>query len=322
MMRRIGILRGGVSPEYHISLKTGANVQRALEDAGFEAVDMLLDKEGVLHIKGIPADLEKAQASVDAIWNALHGQFGEDGSVQELLDNFGIPYTGSGRLTSAMAFHKEKAKEHARALGLNVPPHLLVLPDEGASVSQIAGNIYRTMAPPWVVKPLLGGGSVQTYFAFTPLELAEAVEKCLTAGSPFLAEQYIYGKEAAVGVIDRFRNQDKYTLPAVEVVSGARGVLSHDARTSGEPYVREGRPFRPQEREQLGLAAQQLHQSLGARGYSQSEFVVDRNGKVWFIEFDTHPHLHDEAPFLEALRSVGATLAEFVQSVIGGLQKK
>lgn len=321
-MHRIGILRGGVSPEYHLSLKTGANVKRALEDAGFEAVDMLLDKEGVLHIKGIPADMERAQASVDAIWNALHGQFGEDGSVQELLDNFSIPYTGAGRLSSAMAFNKEKAKSQARALGFNVPPHLLVVPDAHASVSQIAGNIYRTMAPPWVIKPLMGGASVGTHFVFTPFELAEIVEQCLAAGEPFLAEQYVYGREAAVGVIDGFRNQERYVLPVMEVMSPSRGVLSHEARTAGEQYARAGRGFRPQEREALGAAAQKLHEALGARGYSQSEFVVDKSGKVWFIELDTHPHLHDESPFLEALQSVGGTLTEFVKTVVENLHKK
>lgn len=315
-MQRIGILRGGVSPEYHFSLKTGANVQKALADAGFEAIDMLLDKEGVLHIKGIPADMEKAQASVDMVWNALHGQFGEDGQVQELLDNYGIPYSGSGKLASALAFNKEKAKERAKALGLSVPPHLLVMPDGSESVSQITGNIYRTMAPPWVLKPLAGGASVQSHFAFTPFELAEAVDKCVAHGQPFIAEQYIYGKEAAVGVISHFRGKDDYALPVVEVRSPSRGILSHEARSGGEEYAIAGGALHPAERERLSQFARELHRAFDAKDYSQSEFIVDKSGKVWFIEMDTHPHLHDEAPFLVALKSVGATLTEFVKSII------
>jgi len=315
-MQRIGILRGGVSPEYQFSLKTGANVARALQDAGFEAVDMLLDKEGVLHIKGIPADLEKAQASVDMIWNALHGHFGEDGQVQELLDSYGIPYSGSGKLTSAIAFNKEKAKEQAKSIGLNVPPHLLVLPNGNESVSEITGNIYRTMAPPWVVKPLSGGASVESHFAFTPFELAEVVDKCIVAGQPFIAEQYIYGREAAVGVINNFRNKQEYALPAVEINSPTRGILTHQIRSGEEPYTTAGGMLSPTEREQLSQYAKQLHGSFGASDYSQSEFVVDKNGKIWFIEFDTHPHLHDQSPFLVALKSVGATLTEFVKSIV------
>lgn len=316
-MQRIGVLRGGVSPEYHFSLKTGANVQRALEDAGFEAIDMLLDKEGVLHIKGIPADMEKAQHSVDMVWNALHGRFGEDGGIQELLDSYGIPYSGSGKVASALAFNKEKAKEQAKALGINVPPHLLVIPDGSESVSQIAGNIYRTMAPPWVIKPLSGGASVHTHFAFTPFELSETIDKCIALGEPFIAEQYIYGKEAAVGVINHFRGKDEYVLPAIEVSSPAKGVLSNDTRAGGEAYARLGGGLRPQEREELSQLAQRLHHLFGAQDYSQSEFIVDNSGKIWFIEMDTQPHLLDQSPFLVALQSVGATLGEFVKSIVG-----
>lgn len=315
-MKRVGILRGGVSPEYHFSLKTGAHVQRALEDAGFEAIDMLLDKEGVLHIKGIPADLEKAQASVDVVWNALHGTFGEDGQVQRMLDDFGIPYTGSGTLASALAFNKERAKEQAKSLGLNVPPHLLVIPDETTSVSQVAGNIYRTMAPPWVLKPLSGGGSINTHFAFTPLELADIVEQCVSSGQPFIAEQYIYGTEAAVGVIDGFRNQEHYVLPVVEVQSPSRGILSHESRGGESPYTTTRGSLSSSEKDVLSRYAQSLHQAFGATDFSQSEFVVDKQGKVWFIELDTHPHLHEQSPFLTALQSVGATLAEFVKNIV------
>jgi D-alanine-D-alanine ligase len=148
-MKRIGILRGGISPEYTISLKTGGAVQQALHEAGFEAIDMLLDKEGVLHIKGIPADLEKAQSSVDYIWNALHGEFGEDGQIQQLLDGYNIPYSGSGVVASAQAFNKKVAKERAESLGIKTPASILVMPEGGESVSEITSRIYKTMAPPW-----------------------------------------------------------------------------------------------------------------------------------------------------------------------------
>ena len=87
-MKKVGVMRGGISDQYDFSLQTGAEVARAVQDAGFEAIDMLLDKDGVLHLKGIPADLEKIEGSVDMVWNALHGDFGEDGKVQELFDNF------------------------------------------------------------------------------------------------------------------------------------------------------------------------------------------------------------------------------------------
>jgi D-alanine-D-alanine ligase len=315
-MKRIGILRGGVSPEYDISLKTGANVQRALHDAGLEAIDMLLDKDGVLHIKGIPTDLESAKDQVDMVWNALHGTFGEDGQMQELFDKYDIPYTGSNAEVAEMAFNKQTAKEHATKLGINTPLSMLVMPEGNESVSAVTQKIYKTMAPPWVVKPLSGGGSVQTYFAFTPLELAQFVEESIVNKQPFLAEQYIYGREAAVGVIDNFRNQDTYVLPVVEVASPSRGTLSNEMRRSKEEYARLQGGFTADERDVLSKLARKLHTHFGAADYSQSEFIVDNRGKPWFIELDTHPHLTNNAPFMVALASVGATLQEFVTSVI------
>ncbi|MBP6857788.1 MAG: ATP-grasp domain-containing protein [Candidatus Pacebacteria bacterium] len=313
-MKRVGILRGGISPQYDISLKTGGNVQKALADAGFEAIDMLLDKEGVLHIKGVPADMEKAQSSVDYIWNALHGEFGEDGKVQGLLDQYGIDYSGSGVLASAQAFNKKITKEHATNLGIKTPTSMLIMPEEEQSVSETAARIYRTMAPPWVIKPLTGGSSVNTFFAFTPLELANIIEEIIFQNQSFLVEQYIEGTEVAVGVIDNFRNKEDYILPVVDIKSPTRGILSFSDR-QGE-HTNDKTKLRPDEREQLGQLALKLHKSLGAKDYSQSEFVVDRFGKIWFLETDTHPALHEHAPFYKALEAVGATLTEFVKSVL------
>ena len=315
-MQRIGILRGGVSPEYHLSLKTGANVQRALADAGFEAIDMLLDKEGVLHIKGIPADMETAGKGVDKVWNALHGDFGEDGRLQTMLDEHHIAYVGSGSDASALAFDKARAKEYVRSLGIKTPQSVLIMPDGSESIAEVTARIYRTMAPPWVLKPLTGGSSVRTYFAFTRLELAEFVDESVTHAQPFLVEQYIYGREAAIGVINGFRNQEDYVLPVVEIKAPSAGILSHDMRSSDEPYAVSGGGFRADEREKLSTLAKDLHHAFGAKDYSQSEFIVDAKGTIWFIEMDTQPSLQDNAPFLVALDAVGSTLKEFVASLL------
>ncbi|MEO5646591.1 MAG: hypothetical protein ABIO57_02355 [Candidatus Paceibacterota bacterium] len=315
-MQRIGVLRGGVSPEYALSIKTGANVQKALHDAGLEAVDMLLDKDGTLHVRGIPTDVETAKSQVDGVWNALHGSFGEDGQVQQVLDHYDIPYTGSSADVSALAFNKQSAKEHAKALGINTPSYLLIIPEGGESVSAVTQKIYKTMAPPWVLKPLVGGGSVQTFFAFTPLELSQFVDESISNAQPFIAEQYIQGREAAVGVIDDFRQQEHYALPVVEIASPSRGILTNEMRKGEEQYARLNGGFTTGERDMLSRLAKQLHVHFGAKDYSQSEFIVDNKGKPWFLELDTHPHLTNNSPFLVALDAVGASMQEFVTSVV------
>lgn len=315
-MKKIGILRGGISSEYSVSLKTGANISRALTDAGFEAIDILLDKNGVLHIKGIPADLESLQSSVDTVWNALHGQFGEDGQIQRLLESFGIPYTGSGTLTSALAFNKQTAKDTAKNLGIHTPQSMLVLPTGDESVSAITQRIYTTMAPPWVLKPLSGGGSVRAYFAFTPLELSQFVDESVGHAEAFIVEQYIQGREAAVGVVSDFRTKNEYVLPVVEIQSPSRGLHTHEVRVGESDYAIHTGSFSSDEREVLSTLARKLHKEFGVEDYSQSEFIIDTRGKVWFIEIDTHPHLTKNAPFLVALEAVGSSLQEFVRSII------
>lgn len=316
-MQKIGILRGGVSSEYALSLKTGATVQKALHDAGLEAIDMLLDKEGVLHVRGIPTEIDHAKEQIDGVWNALHGSFGEDGQVQAVLDHYGIPYTGSPAEVARLAFDKHAAKEHAKALGINTPVSILVIPEGGESVSEVTQKIYKTMAPPWVLKPLAGGGSVNTFFAFTPLELSQFVDESLSHNQPFIAEQYIQGREAAVGVIEKFRNQEQYVLPVVEVSSPSRGTLTHEQRHAEEQYARMNGSFTKGERDMLARLAKDLHVHFGAKDYSQAEFIVDKQGKPWFIELDTHPHLTNNSPFLIALEAVGASMQEFVKSVLG-----
>ncbi len=315
-MQKVGILRGGVSPEYALSLKTGANVQKALHDAGLEAVDMLLDKDGILHIRGIPTEFQDVKDQVDTVWNALHGSFGEDGALQEAFEHFNIPFTGSLSQAAKLAFNKQDAKEEAKSLGIATPASILIIPEGGESVSEVTQKIYKTMAPPWVLKPLVGGGSVQTFFAFTPLELSQFVDESIINGQPFIAEQYIQGREAAVGVIDGFRGQEYYTLPVVEVASPLRGVLTHEVRQSDKEYARLNGGFTIGERDVLARLAKQLHVRFGAKDYSQSEFIVDGKGKPWFIELDTHPHLTNNSPFLVALDAVGASMQEFVKSVV------
>ena len=172
------------------------------------------------------------------------------------------------------------------------------------------------MSPPWVLKPLAGGASINTYFAFTPLELAHFVEESVSHGQAFMVEQYIYGREASVGVIDGFRGQDAYVLPVVELKSTSRGILTHEDRKTDEHAV-VGGAFRSDEREILSKLSRDLHAHFGAKDYSQSEFIIDKHGKIWYLETDTSPHLGPHNAFVKALKHVGSSLEEFVKSIVG-----
>jgi len=315
-MQRIGVLRGGPGDEYHLSLASGARITDALKKEGYDTVDLFIDREGVLHIKGVPVTPDKIPLHTDLVWNALHGGSGEGGTIQRILDDMGMPYVGSGALTSALTANKESAKERARELGIKTPQSILVMPEGTESISEITQNIYKRMAPPWVLKPLSGGASVHTYFAFTPLELAHFVEESVSHADPFIVEQYIDGREASVGVIDEFRGQKSYVLPVVELKSTRRGILDQEARERGDHAV-VGGGFRADEREKLSTLARDLHEHFGAKDFSQSEFIIDKQGKIWYLETDTVPHMNTHHPFVKALHSVGSNLQEFIRSIVG-----
>ncbi len=103
-----------------------------------------------------------------------------------------------------------------------------------------------------------------------------------------------------MGVIDGFRGQNTYVLPVGEIKSAANAILTHDDRQTGEHAV-VGGGFKSDEREKLSALARDLHRHIGARDFSQSDFVVDKQGKIWYLETDTTPHLHDQSPFVKAL---------------------
>lgn len=315
-MQKIGVLRGGVGDEYYFSLESGAQVMQALRDAGYEVIDLLVDRQGVLHARGVPIALDTLVGMVDLVWNAMHGYWGEDGALQHELDTLGIPYVGSGMVASRIARHKFSAKERAQALGIKTPIALVVAPETTDSISEITGRVYRMMAPPWVIKPLYGGASAHTYLAKTQLELAEFVEESMTHGEPFIVEQYIYGHEAVAGVVDDFRGEAHYTLPIVEVASPRTGVLSHTARKEGT-YVKDRDALRPEQKEAIGKYARQIHEMLGATDFSQSEFIVDDRGDIWYLETDTLPHFGERHPFLNGLARVGASIKDFVTHIVG-----
>ena len=107
-MIKVGVVRGGPSSEYEVSLKTGANVLSHLRgdklNSIYKTIDILIDKNGIWHKNGIPTTIEKIFHSVDVIFNALHGDYGEDGKIQQVFDQWQIPYTGSGAFASALLF--------------------------------------------------------------------------------------------------------------------------------------------------------------------------------------------------------------------------
>lgn len=284
----VGVLRGGPSSEYDISLRTGQAVLQHLPEE-FERRDILLTKDGTWHIDGIETTPQKLHGVVDVLFNALHGQYGEDGKVQQTLERLKIPYTGSRPFGSALAMNKVLAKEHFRAQGVRTP-HAVILEDGGAE--ELSQMIFKKMSPPWVVKPASAGSSAGVTVLKLLKDLPDAIHKAREHGDQVLVEEYIRGKEATAAVIDDFRGQKHYTL-----IPESAGMLSSI------------------EKKALQDIALHIHKTLGLRHYSDTDFVISPRG-VYILETNSQPALTPESLLPKALHAIGSSYPEFLRHVI------
>lgn len=288
---RIGVLRGGPSSSYDTSLKSGEYVLKLLreEPEKYEPVDIFISKEGDWHVAGQRYEPHQALKNVDVAWNALHGEYGEDGQVSQLLSNLHKPHTGSSTLGLSLAIHKDLAKETYLRAKLTTPKFKVLAGN--ASPDEIL-TIFHTFVLPVVVKPVKGRASLGVKIAKSFNELKEYVADAFRHAERVLVEEYIKGKQVSCSIINNFRNDDLYAaLP-----------------TAGE--------FKADVHKKIEKMAKLAHQALGLRHYSTSDFIVTPKHKIYIIETNALPDLHADAHLIKSLNSVGVTPKEFVSHVI------
>lgn len=312
---RVGVVRGGPSPEYDVSLKTGNTVLQHLSET-HAPLDIFIDKEGRWHMHGVARSPEKILKNVDVIWNALHGAYGEDGGIQEFLDHHGVPYTGSARLPSALAMNKWMTKERAYSAGIRTPLHVVIRQTD--PIREKATEIFYSIPHPLVVKPVTGGSSLGLYMVQNLAELLAAVEAVLSAYDAALVEEYISGKEGTCGVIENFRGQKAYALPPVEIIPPpGKSLFDHYAKYSGESRELCPGNFSSEEKMEIERLAALVHETLGLSHYSRSDFIVSPRRGIYFLEVNTLPGLTDESLLPKSLDAVGVSMKEFIHHILG-----
>jgi D-alanine-D-alanine ligase len=308
----VAVLRGGPSSEYEVSLKTGAGVIEALMPEAVCVRDVIITRAGEWMVGGFVKTPEQALAGVDVAFIALHGAYGEDGTVQRMLERMGVPYTGSGPYASALAMNKVLTKEFLKSHGVRMPQHLKVLRDGAADVRQTALTITQLFGPEYVVKPVSGGSSIDTVMVGSYADLVTSLEDILSRVDTVMVEERIRGREATVGVLEQYRNDPHYVMPVIEIVPPSRAdFFSADVKYTGETEeICPGR-FTASERDALLRAARSIHKALGLRHYSRSDFMVTDTG-AYFLEVNTLPGLTAQSLFPKAIDAVGGSYRELV----------
>ena len=171
----VGVLRGGTSREYNLSLKTGAEILSALPENKYDTRDILVDKNGVWHSRGIPMEAPRALAQIDIVINGLHGGVGEDGTVQRLLDRSGVAYAGSRAGGSQLSLNKIRAREILQEAGIRMPRAISFNIDNKLTTGEMAQAVFSQFGAPYIVKPSSEGASHGIQFALNLLALPHSL---------------------------------------------------------------------------------------------------------------------------------------------------
>ncbi len=334
------VLAGGLSTERNVSLSSGAKICAALAQLGHHPalVDLFLGLEDYEHpidrlfdappplpptqLGGEAPELDAVRASrrvtckailgpgvldackkADVVFLGLHGQCGEDGRVQAALDLLGIPYTGSGYLGSAIAMDKDFTKRLVRAEGISTPPWRFVEVTQTNLPALVDGT-----AVPVVVKVPQGGSSIGVTVCHTKGDLQTALEQGL--GQRLLLEEYIAGREFSCGVLDG------QALPPIEIIPKTGFYNYQNKYQPGATLEVCPAAISGEQDAAMRSAALRVHRLLGLSAYSRSDFLMDDEGKVYFLEVNTLPGMTPTSLLPQEAAAVGVDYPKLCQTLL------
>ncbi|MGI8427992.1 MAG: D-alanine--D-alanine ligase family protein [Solirubrobacteraceae bacterium] len=308
-MTCIAVLKGGSSLERQVSLKSGARAQDALERLGHEVIPIDVGSDLVARLTaGRP----------DVAFVALHGRDGEDGTVQELLEAMGIPYTGSGVSACIRTADKVLAKHAMRDRGIPTPDFFGFNETafKGLGAAQALPAMQQRLEFPIVVKPAGQGSALGIKFARTPADVPGALLAAFSYDRKVLLERHVTGRELAVSILDE--DAAPATLPIVEAVPEQESFYDFESRyeigatkfvcpaeLDAEVSVRAS---------ELALAAYEL---LGCSGFARADLMLERDsGELYVLEVDTIPGLTETSLLPQAAEAAGLGFDELIERIL------
>ena len=296
---KIAVLLGGTSAEREVSLNSGTAVLNALRKQGYDAHP--------IDPKTFPVATLKEQG-FDRVFNIWHGRGGEDGTMQGLLEQIGIPYTGCGVMTSALTMDKMRTKMLWKAFGLPVAEMEIVTVENRANLNP--ESVLKKLGLPLMVKPSLEGSSVGLTKVKAIEELESAVDFALKFDRTVLIEEWLAGDEFTVPVLDN------EVLPSIKIVPEGE-FYDYDAK-----YISDNTQyFCPagliDEREQeLRYLVKQAYDVVGCRGWSRIDVIADAEGNFRLVEVNTNPGMTSHSLFPKSAATVGYSFEQLVERIL------
>ena len=295
---KVSVLMGGTSAERGVSLKTGKAVMNACLELGYEATPVDFNGE----YSSILNDLKYS----DIVFNALHGTVGEDGTIQSWLDENNIYYTGSGPNSSRLCMNKNESKKIVRKNNYLTPDWFAIDNND----KKITSETIKSIDFPCIVKPNAQGSTFGLSIVNDYNELMDAIKLAGQYDETSLIEEYIIGREITVGILDN------KALPIVEIIPDHQ-LYDYECKYSPgmSQYVCPAE-IEPQKEKQIQEDSEKIFKLLGCSGYGRIDFLLDKNGKHFFLELNTLPGMTSTSLLPIAANQAGKSFAELVDAII------
>lgn len=296
---KIAVLLGGTSAEREVSLNSGKAVLEALLSQGYDAHPIDPKEYNVVNLK---------KDGFHRVFNILHGRGGEDGTMQGLLEQIGLPYTGCGVMASALTMDKMRTKMLWKAFGLPVADMEVVTRETFASLDPQA--VVDKLGLPLMVKPSLEGSSVGLTKVKAVDELKSAVEYALKFDNTILIEEWLAGDELTVPVLD------SQVLPAIRIVPEGE-FYDYNAK-----YISDNTQYfcpaglAPEREQELAILVKRAYDAVGCRGWSRIDVMCDAKGNFRLVEVNTNPGMTSHSLFPKSAASVGISFEQLVVKIL------
>ncbi|MFN7834877.1 MAG: D-alanine--D-alanine ligase [Burkholderiaceae bacterium] len=293
------VLMGGPSAEREVSLKSGLMVLDALQRQGVDAHGFDPAEQSVTAL---------AAGGFRHAFIALHGRFGEDGTLQGALEWLGIPYTGSGVLASALAMDKVLTKAVWRAEDLPTPAYVDLAPDFDALA------VVEKLGLPLIVKPAKEGSTLGLTKVADALQLRAAYDLARQFDSRVLAESFVQGREITVPVLGR--GAAARTLPIIEIVAPNGNYDFHNKYIGHETRYHCPATLDHSLQADIERIVLQAYRALGCRGWARADLMIDARQRPWLLEINTSPGMTDHSLVPMSARAAGVSYDQLVLQLL------
>ena len=298
---RVALLAGGKSGEREVSLASGEGARKALEEAGYDVA--VLDPASKDDLKRL------IDGPFDVAFLCLHGKYGEDGTVQGLLETIGLPYTGSGVWSSALAMDKAKSKQFYQMEGIPTPPSMTLHRGEPYDAKALVADLGSHC----VVKPATEGSALGVRIVEGADEIEQALDEVFKIDNEVLVERYIKGKELTVAVIG---DEELEVLPIIEIVA-KNDFYDYESKYApgGSQHICPA-PLSAETTSYIQDLAVRAHRVLSCSGVSRSDFILEDDGSCWILETNTIPGMTETSLLPDAARAAGISFPELCAKLV------